>query len=165
MADAIESKITGLEDVLSKLQSVSVDMQKKGGRAALRAAARVVRDKAIAGAQAIDDPESREEISKNIVERWNGRINKQSGGDDLGFRVGVMGGATAFKKGSKAASNPGGDTRHWRHVEFGTEDTPARPFMRPALEQSQGEVVSTFVREYDKYLDRAIKRAAKKAGK
>jgi len=171
VSDSVGFKISGLEDVLSKLESIGVDVQKKGGRAALRAAARVIRDKAIEGAQSIDDAESRENIAKNIVERWNGRVNKQSGGADLGFRVGVLGGARDYSKqgeiktGKNAKGNPGGDTFHWRFVEFGTEDTPAKPFMRPALESSQQKVVDTFIREYDKALDRAIKRAQKKAAR
>lgn len=37
----------------------------------------------------------------------------------------------------------------------------AKPFMRPALEQSQGQVVDTFVKEYSKALDRALAKAKK----
>jgi len=171
MSITVESHIEGLEALQSKLQTIGVDMQKKGGRAALRAAARVVRNKAIDGAQTIDDADSRESIAKNIVERWNGRVNKQSGGDDLAFRVGVLGGARDYSKqgeiktGKNAKGNPGGDTFHWRFVEFGTEKMAAHPFMRPALESSGGDVVDTFVKEYDKALDRALRRAAKKVSK
>lgn len=166
---AVESNIVGLEDLLAKLQSIGVDMQKKGGRAALRAAARVVRNKAIANAQGIDDPTTRDNISKNIVERWNGRVNKRSGGADLSFRVGVLGGARDYSKqgeiktGKSAKLNPGGDTWHWRFVEFGTEKVAAKPFMRPALEESQAEAVAAFVKAYDAALDRAIRRAQTRA--
>ena len=162
MADVVEFKIEGLEALQLKLQAVSVDMQKKGGRFALRKAAQVIRDKAIQNASAIDDPESRESISKNITERWNGRLNKKSGGNDLGFRVGVLGGAK--DPGKEDSKNPGGTTFHWRFIEFGTAKMAAKPFMRPALEQSQGQVVDTFVAQYSKALDRALAKA-KKGGK
>lgn len=167
MSITVESDISGLEALQGKLQSVAFDVQKKGGRSALRSAARVIRDKAIQGAQSIDDAMTPESIAKNIVERWNGRLNKQSGGDDLGFRVGVLGGARDYsrygeiKTGKKSKGNPGGDTFYWRFVEFGTEKVAARPFMRPAMESAMGQVVDTFVAEYDKALTRAIKRAGK----
>ncbi|MNE79587.1 hypothetical protein D3C80_1760880 [compost metagenome] len=50
---------------------------------------------------------------------------------------------------------------YWRLLEFGTERIRATPFMRPALTESIAEVTNTFVSEYDKSIDRAIKRAAK----
>ena len=54
-------------------------------------------------------------------------------------------------------------TPHWRLLEFGTENMAAVPFMRPALANSISEVTNTFVTEYEKSIDRAIRRAAKKA--
>jgi len=159
MADLIEFKITGLDALQSKLKELSVDMQKKGGRSSLRKAAQVLRDKARANAAGVDDPSTNENISKNITERWNGRLNKKSGGDDMGFRIGVLGGAK--DTGKENSKNPGGDTFHWRFIEFGTAKMRAKPFMRPALEQSQGEVVDTFVAAYSKAVDRALARAKK----
>ena len=159
VADGISFEIKGLDALQAKLQAVSFDMQKKGGRFALRKAAQVIRDKAISNAASIDDPESRESISKNITERWNGRLNKKSGGNDMGFRIGVLGGAK--DTGKEDSKNPGGTTFHWRFIEFGTAKMAAKPFMRPALEQSQAQVVDTFVNEYSKALDRALRKAQK----
>lgn len=171
----VEFSIDGLEELRAKLQEVRAETQYKGGRAALRKAAQVVRDAARAGAARVNDAATPEEISKNIVERWNGRRFKRTG--DLAFRIGVLGGARQYadtgenrRKGRVGESyavggdkgNPGGDTYYWRFLEFGTEKTPAQPFMRPALESSGGEVADIFVREYGKAIDRAIKRARKK---
>ena len=160
MAD-VEFSILGLDSLLGKLESLSFDVRRRGGRSALRKAAQVVVNKAIQGAERIDDPVTREHIADNIALRWSSRRFKATG--DLMFRVGVQGGA-----GGKGASNsyqdlPGGDTRHWRHVEFGTEDTAAMPFMRNALSDSISEVTNTFLTEYEKAIDRAIRRAAKRA--
>lgn len=161
MADTVEFSITGLDSLLGKLDSVTDDVKRKGGRFALRKAAQVIRDAAKQNAKRIDDPQTAADISANLVERWNGRLFKRTG--DLGFRVGVMGGAGGRKSGAEQSSLPGGDTRHFRYVEFGTEKTAARPFLRPALESNIGAATDVFVREYERALDRALKRAAKKA--
>lgn len=178
MADGLEFKMTGLEGLLGKLESVTYDVKRKGGRAALRKAAEVIRAKVAEGAQRVDDSATPEEISKNISVRWNSRLFKMSG--DLGFRVGVLGGARQYAhtkenvrsgragetyKTGGSKENPGGDTWYWRLVEFGTEHVAARPFMRPALANSISEATNTFVTEYEKAIDRAIKRAAKKAAR
>lgn len=162
MADTVAFSITGLDSLLGKLEAVKYETKRKGGRAALRRAAQVIRATAQANAKRIDDPETAADISQNISLRWNGRVFKRTG--DLAFRVGVLGGARIPKSKPKGSDpgGPGGDTRYWAFVEFGTEDAMAQPFMRPALEQSVDQVTNTFVTEYEKALDRAIKRAAKR---
>lgn len=158
MVDGVEFSITGLESLLGKLDSVSYDVRRKGGRAALRKAAQVVMQKAKDGAERIDDKETGRSIADNIALRWNGKLFKQTG--DLGFRIGVQHGAVLKDGGDLSPNSP---TPHWRLIEFGTERMPAAPFMRPALANSIAEVTSTFVTEYEKAIDRAIRRAAKKA--
>ena len=44
-----------------------------------------------------------------------------------------------------ASGNPGGDTRHWRYIELGTEHNPAVPFMRPAFSSNVQAVTDRFV--------------------
>ena len=158
MADGVEFSITGLDSLLGKLDSVSYDVRRKGGRAALRKAAQVVVQKAKEGAERIDDKETGRSIDDNIALRWNGKLFKQTG--DLGFRVGVLHGAVLKDGGDLSPNSP---TPHWRLIEFGTENMAAVPFMRPALANSISEVTTTFVSEYEKAVDRAIRRAAKKA--
>lgn len=160
MDDGVDFSILGLEGLLGKLATVSVDVRHKGGRAALRKAAQVVVQKAKAGAERIDDKATGRSISDNIALRWNGRLFKRTG--DLGFRIGVLHGAV-LKDGGDLSSNA--PTPHWRLIEFGTEKMPAAPFMRPALAESISEVTNTFVTEYEKAIDRAIRRAAKKAAR
>ncbi|WP_343582987.1 HK97-gp10 family putative phage morphogenesis protein [Pseudomonas sp.] len=158
MADDVEFSITGLDSLLGKLESISYDVRRKGGRAALRKAAQVVMQKAKDGAERIDDKETGRSIADNIALRWNGKLFKQTG--DLGFRVGVLHGAVLKDGGDLSPNSP---TPHWRLIEFGTENMAAVPFMRPALANSISEVTNTFVTEYEKAIDRAIRRAAKKA--
>lgn len=168
MADGMQFSLTGLDELLGKLEGVSHDMKYKGGRFALRKAAQVVRDAAKRNAERVDDPDTPENIAENIVERWSGRRFKRTG--DLMFRVGVMGGARGYAKASgevqgKGKANPGGDTFYWRFLEFGTEKMPRQPFLTPALTDNFNKATDEFVRQYDKALDRAIKRAKKKAAK
>lgn len=158
MADGVEFSITGLDSLLGKLDSVSYDVRRKGGRAALRKAAQVVVQKAREGAERIDDKETGRSIAEKIALRWNGRLFKQTG--NLGFRIGVLHGAVLKDGGDLSPNSP---TPHWRLIEFGTENMAAVPFMRPALANSISEVTNTFVTEYEKSIDRAIRRAAKKA--
>ncbi|WP_019438300.1 HK97-gp10 family putative phage morphogenesis protein [Pseudomonas putida] len=160
MADGVEFSILGLDGLLGKLSAVSVDVRHKGGRAALRKAAQVVVRKAKEGAERIDDKATGRSISDNIALRWNGRLFKRTG--DLGFRIGVLHGAVLKDGGDLSTNAP---TPHWRLIEFGTEKMPAAPFMRPALADSISEVTNTFVTEYEKAIDRAIRRAAKKAAR
>lgn len=155
MAD-VEFKIEGLDSLINKLESINWDLKRKGGRTALRKAANLVRDAAKTGAERFDDPETARSIAKNIAVRFDSKRFKRT--KDLGFRVGVRYGARLKDGGDPSANAP---TPHWRLLEFGTSKMAARPFMRPALANNIGAVTDTFVREYEKAIDRAIKRAAK----
>jgi HK97 gp10 family phage protein len=156
MADNIEFSLIGIDSLSDKLRTITYDMKRKGGRTALRKAAQLVAEKAREGASRIDDPGTGRSIADNIAIRWNGRLFKANG--DLGFRVGVLHGAQLKNGGETAANSP---TPHWRLFEFGTEKMRAQPFMRQALADHIGEATSAFLTEYEKAIDRAIKRAAK----
>ena len=157
MADGVEFSLIGVDDLISKLDTISDDLRRKGGRAALRRAANVIVEKAKANARRLDDPETGRSIADNVALRWNGRQFRMTG--DLAFRIGVLHGAVLQKHPDKAVNAP---TPHWRLLEFGTEKMKAQPIMRPAADSSIDQVVSTFVTEYDKAIDRAIQRARKK---
>ena len=156
MADTIQFKIEGMESLIAKLEGITYDLKRKGGRAALRKAAMLVVKAAKENASRVDDPATGRSIEANIALRWNGRLFKRTG--DLGFRVGVLHGAVLSKGGDKSENAP---TPHWRLIETGWEKAAARPFMRPALSNNIGPATDTFVKEYGAAIDRAIKRAAK----
>lgn len=158
MAD-FSVKMTGVDELAKKLEGLKYDIAKKGGRFALRKAAQVIRNQARQNAQGVDDSETGRSIAKNITEKWNGRLNKQTG--DLGFRIGVNQGAVLPKKGERPDESAGGPTPHWRLLEFGTEKMAARPFMVPAMEQSAQRTTDVFIAEYVKAIDRALKRTGK----
>lgn len=162
----IELQLTGLDALKKNMAAVTDDLRRKGGRFALRKASEIVVAAARANAAGVDDPATPESIAANITARWNGRMFRRTG--DLGFRVGVLGGARGHAAASgevagKGKNNPGGDTYYWRFLEFGTSniEAPARPFLRSALSDNVQAATDTFIREYTKSLDRVIKRMKK----
>lgn len=160
MVDGVEFSITGLDSLLGKLESLTYDVKRKGGRTALRKAAQLVANKAKEGAERLDDTSTARSIAENIAIRWSSRRYNRTG--ELSFRVGVIGGAKVKVKGN-LDSGVGGITPHWRYLEFGTSNVHAQPFMRKALADNISAATDTFVTEYEKAIDRALKRAAKKA--
>ncbi|GHB30477.1 HK97-gp10 family putative phage morphogenesis protein [Salinicola rhizosphaerae] len=159
MADAITFEIEGVNSLNAKLDTVSNDIRFKGGRFALRKAANLVRDKAKENAARLDDPETGRKIADNVAVRWSSRYFKRTG--NLKFRVGVLGGGKLEP--GNPDTGPGGATPHWHLLELGTSKMPAQPFMRTALSSSIEAATAEFVTQYGKAVDRAIKRAAKKA--
>lgn len=82
MADGIDFSIIGLDSLLGKLDSISDDLRRRGGRAALRRAGNVIVNKARENASRIDDPHTGRSIAANIAMRWNGRLFKTTGNSD-----------------------------------------------------------------------------------
>ncbi|MCO7246362.1 HK97-gp10 family putative phage morphogenesis protein [Halomonas sp. Mc5H-6] len=161
MADPVSANVEGLEPLLARMENLSFDLRKKGGRFAMRKAANLVRDKARANAEKVNDPKTPEEIAANIVVRFSPKDFKRNG--NLVFRVGVLGGASGHAAASgevkgKGKSNPGGDTFYWRFLELGTINAPAQPFARRALSENIQAATDEFIKHYNKSLDRAIKR-------
>jgi len=160
MADRIEFELEGAQELLVKLKGVSVDIQTKGGRFALRRAGKIIEEAVIGDAMRINRERSKEAIFRNIKLRFSPKLFQRTG--DLGFRIGVLGGAVSR---TKNEANPGGDTWYWRLLEFGTEKMRAQPFMRPAIERVQGRVRVEFILQYRKALDRALRKAEREKGK
>lgn len=175
MADGVDMKLTGLDSLLSKMSAVKEVTRNKAGRAALRKAAVVLRDRARKNAERLDDTATKEAIYKNVTVSWSNKTFKRTG--NLAFRVGVMGGARQYantkanvRKGKAGKTyktlgdkgNPGGDTWYWRFLEFGTQHSAAKPFLRPIMNGVDTEVIDVFVTEFEKAIDRAVTRAEKK---
>lgn len=157
MSDSSEFGLIGLEQLMAKIDSVTDDVKRRGGRSSLRKAAMVIVNAAKQKAESFDDKETGQSIAGNVALRWNGREYRQTG--NLAFRIGVLKGAVLKKDGGDTGANT--PTPHWRLKEFGAAHMAADPFMRPALANNIGSVTDTFVREYEKAIDRAIKRAAR----
>lgn len=159
MARTVQFSLIGFEDVALKMKALTYDAQYKGGRFALRKAATELARIVKANSEKVDDPATPRSIPANVTLRWNRRQFAQNG--VLGFRVGVMGGAGGPLPTSAFEGNPGGDTRYWRHLEFGNSRTRAQPFMRKALTDNINNLTDIFAKEFGAAMTRALQRAGK----
>lgn len=123
--------IKGMDGLLAELAKLPDAVQKKHVWGAALAGAAIIRKKAVANAKAIDKPARDGQVDSKIYPAIKYHRAKRADPGAGKYRVGVEGGA---------AGNTRVPPTYWRHVEFGTEDTPARPFLRPALENSVAEV-------------------------
>ncbi|WOE77488.1 HK97 gp10 family phage protein [Pseudomonas protegens] len=154
MADQITARLQGLKPVTDKMLGLAPKLRRKGLRKAARQAMNIVRDDAKARARAMDDPETAEKIWRNIVTQESGRQGQREGG--VVMKVGVRGGAGSNQHSKDASGNPGGDTRHWRYLEFGTQHNPPAPFMRPAFSINVNVVTDRFVQVLGQEIDAAL---------
>ena len=148
---SVELNIQGLDELNKKLKQLgNSKIAKRIARKAGRQAMNLVRDAARNNAKAIDDPETADKIWKNISVQ-GGKTRNSS---EIKIRVGVRGGASFSNPNPPKLS--GGDTRHWRWIEFGSSSNPAVPFMRPALESNITQVTTKFVDVFGTEIDKEI---------
>lgn len=152
----IDVDVKGLAEIERKLKLLPERVGNNAMRRALRKGANVIRDAARRNAKAIDDPQTREQIWKNIAVSGGGRRRERQAGGVM-MRVGVRGGARPLKKGTDTGL-PGGNTTHWRFVEFGTSQARAQPFMRPAAASSAGAAYQAFAAAAPAELDKELRK-------
>lgn len=132
----MNTEIKGLKDLIKNLNDLPVKLEKKVIRAAVRKGANVVRDKA----RELVDKDTHN-LQKSIITTGV----KVSG--KIAFRVSLK------QRKTKNAKDP----YYGRFKEFGTSKMPAHPFMRPALDTSEGEVLDTVVNDIKSNLDKVSK--------
>lgn len=169
MADNVV-EVEGLEGVLDAMKSIQNDVKIRVTRAATRAAANTIRDQARVNARRVDDMTTKEAIYQNIATAYGRKATQATG--NMTMRVGVLGGAkpaklrkdkeTGENTVNPNSSNPGGDTFYWRFVEFGTRNVAARPFLRPAMQQSGLAALNAFSIVMSRGIFRALRAQNKK---
>ena len=148
---SVEFNIEGLDEVQGKLKRLgNPSLMKNAARRSMRKAMAIVRDAARSGAKSIDDPQTSEKIWKNIAIAA-GKTRNQN---EVVMRVGVRGGASFSNPNPPNTS--GGDTRHWRWLEFGSVHNPPTPFMRPALQNNIQAVTNSFAENFNKEIDKEL---------
>ena len=148
---SVEFRMTGMEQFKQKIDRLRNPKKAKSiARKAARQAMNIVRDSARVNARAIDDPETAEKIFKNI----SVAAGRSRDPNVIVMRVGVRGGASFSNKNPPKLS--GGDTRHWRWVEFGSANNIAVPFMRPALARNIQQVTDKFAQVFNTEIDREL---------
>lgn len=138
-------KLEGLDGVLKNMRNLEEKVQRKHVWGATMAGAKVIERAAKSNAQGINDPSTPSSIAPFIKSRRAGKMAKKAGG--AAYRVGVVGGAKGNLR------NP---PQYWRHVEFGTEDTRAQPFLRPAMNKAS-EVYSAIANSLSERIKKEIK--------
>ena len=148
---SIEVNIEGLDEVQEKLKRLgNPRLMKNAARRSARKAMAIVRDSARANAKALDDPQTTEKIWKNIAIA----AGKTRNPSEMVMRVGVRGGASFSNK--NPPNTPGGDTRHFRWLEYGSVNNPPTPFMRPALQNNIQAVTNSFAENFNKEIDKEL---------
>lgn len=148
---SVEFNIEGLDEVQEKLKRLgNPRLIKNATRRSARKAMAIVRDAARANAKALDDPETAEKIWKNIAIA----AGKTRNPNEVVMRVGVRGGASFSNP--NPPKTPGGDTRHFRWLEFGSVHNPPTPFMRPALQNNIQAVTNSFAENFNKEIDKEL---------
>jgi HK97 gp10 family phage protein len=148
---SVEVNIEGLDEVQEKLKRLANPrLMKNAARRSMRKAMAIVRDAARANAKGLDDPETAEKIWKNIAIA----AGKTRNPNEIVMRVGVRGGASFSNPNPPKSS--GGDTRHWRWLEYGSVHNPPTPFMRPALQNNIQAITNSFAENLNKEIDREL---------
>lgn len=155
--------------LIKKIRQLPARLGNNAGRRALRKGANVIRNAARANAKRIDDPESAEQIWKNITVQGGGRRREKRMGGPM-MRVGIRGGARNMSKYGEfkgaGKGNPGGDTWYWRLIEFGFmhrsgKQIPPRPFMRSAMTEKASAAFSAVNADMPAQLDRELRKLGK----
>ncbi len=122
-----------IEALEKRLNEIADKLAKKALRTAARKAMKPVRDEAKTNAP--EDTGLLEENFALLTTAKNGEITA---------KVGVRGGA---KKNDKTPF-------YFRFHELGTKDIPAKPFMRPALENNAERIIQTVADELKRELNK-----------
>ena len=181
----VEVKMEGLGDVTKKLQTLSnKNATKRVSRKAARQAMIIVRDAARQAAKAIDDPNTPNKIHKEIVVKLGRSRDANSIVMRVGVRGGARIPYTnnSFNRRNGRVGSTyqvEGKVWYWRLIEFGrgavvaSKDTkmltdgqnffgkdvgpvPAKPFMRPALQNNIQAATNKFAEVFSAELDKEL---------
>ena len=127
---AASFKLSGGPQLAEALSKLGEKVRKKITRRAVVAGAQVVKKRAkeIAKTKGIEDTGA---LIRNIA----GKVEKQRSPDYVQINIGVRHGKP--KKNAKRQDDP----FYWFFHEFGTSKMAARPFIRPAFEESKERVI------------------------
>ncbi len=153
-------KITGMRELNRTLERLPKELIRSSENAVLRAGAKPI-EKA-AKAKVTTDTGLLKKAIGIRVKKVNG-VNSARIGPRTGFK-GKSLGKRKDKKGVETERFQ--DPNKYSHlVEFGTSHSAAKPFIRPAIDTAQGQVVEAMGAGLEKHLDRTAARLRRKAAK
>ena len=150
MRNSTHIELKGVRDVMRALERLPDDLQRSAENSVLRAGA-----KPILKAAKLRTPQE----SGLLYESLGINVRKVRG--QRTARVGARNGRgrRVMRNGRMVYSDP---AKYSHLVEYGTSHSPARPFIRPAVESAGREVVGAMADGYRRHLTRAAKRLRKR---
>ncbi len=145
---SVTVRVDGLKELQKAMQSLGRKTSNRIAVKAMRKGGAIVRDKARSLAPVLKErvPHRRAgTLRKSIQSRT--KVGKNGRTDAY---IWVKGLSTKQvlkfkeKSGKSSAYNPR-DPFYWRYLEFGTSKMPARPFMRPAFQQSKEQAAQAII--------------------
>lgn len=129
MASVTTVRVAGLKELGERMKGVSEDVNRRIGRAAVAAGAKVIADSARTKA-----PVDTGNLRKNIITK---RLPPGESQLTSEYIVTVRKGKITKKQKDRGIK----DAFYGRFVEFGTAKTPAQPFLRPAYDENKEKAV------------------------
>lgn len=158
-------RVEGLDQLLKNMQQLPRELVSKNGglvRSALFQATKLVREDVRARA-----PRDTGNLARNVIAVRD--RNPQAAGASERYLISVRrkrqtkaAKAKAVKKANgKIDYRKSGDAFYWRFVEFGTQNAPAQPFLRPGFEAQKQPAVDAFKDSLAKGLQRTVRKMRK----
>lgn len=142
MSGGVSIKFHGLKELDQAINKLPKELQRKAYRSVLSSGARVIAKNAKRHIN-ID--------SGNLMESIGIRVNAKR--DTPVAVIGSMRSAKVTVNGKvKSAVN------YSKNVEYGTAHTSAQPFMRPAVDGSEREMLAKMSKGLNRFMDRAVKK-------
>lgn len=145
---SVTVRVDGLKELQKAMQSLGRKTSNRIAVKAMRKGGAIVRDKARALAPVLKEsvPHRRAGILRKSIQSRT-KVGKNGRTDAYVWVKGISTKQVLkFKKksGKSSAYNPR-DPFYWRYLEFGTSKMPARPFMRPAFQQSKEQAAQAII--------------------
>lgn len=157
---AVILDIKGLKDLQKTMSDLPQALQKSAETAVLRAGAVPIRKAAKGFAASSKD-------SGLLLKSIGISVKAVRGGGKsarIGPRKGMRQMVTRTDKRTGAKHQEMADPNNYSHlVEYGTSHSPAKPFIRPAIDASKDQVLTAMAGGLDKHLTRVAARLAKKS--
>jgi len=158
MGNAVNIEISGVRNILSALDRLPDALRKSAETAVLRAGAKPIEKAAKVNAGKTKDT--------GLLKKSIGlRVAKVKGVTSarVGPRKGMRQEVTRTDKRTGRKYKEIADPNNYSHlVEYGTSHSPAKPFIRPAIDSAQGETLNAMAAGLDKHLTKVAARLAKR---
>jgi HK97 gp10 family phage protein len=158
MPDGITATLVGVQELELTFKRFKDETKTKVAKSALRTAAKkTIFEQALRNVAQLNDPNTANDISKNLMLRFNSKSFRRTG--NMSFSIGVRGGA---KKREENQLNPGGDTFYWRFLEFGTKHVQRLEPITKAAESQAAAFYALFRIQLSKKMMAEAKRQSKR---